>query len=283
MDLNVENLFLTDQGLTVIDCETVFFNLQNLSATGLIPNRNMLYQCSGASKIFQGVTSISPDEIASFANRFIFSLDLLKSLEGPLIKKIYNSNSFLTTPIRVIFRDTYLYANLLARPSENYRLFEEEFKQLGKGDIPYFFFYLNDKNIYYYSNESYQTHPVSKEMMEFFHQKFSMELPSADFINNFQSDIETKKIKSLLEIVDFLLLFSTQKEEEFEVSLNGYQVQVEPSIITCTSKGSSHSIAMVRKYIDENDLDLEDTRLKEINKDFNFSLSKEPTIFITLS
>lgn len=53
MDLNIENIFhLDNHEFIAIDNELVLNDIPSISATGLLPNRSMLYRKTGISKIF---------------------------------------------------------------------------------------------------------------------------------------------------------------------------------------------------------------------------------------
>lgn len=270
-DLNHENINYTEKGITILDVETVFTNLISVGQTGLIPNRSSSFSLSAAKLFFNKSLTLTKEEIEELVTKFIETYESLLT-DNHLRNKIEQSvQDLITRPIRVFLRNTYEYQNL-KNPTDS------EMAQLNRGDIPYFFMFLNDKNVYFYTTPEYVYSKVcEKSQMSFYERKPSL-FPEINFSLNITIQRQ-KLLISALDIVDFLSLFCADKQLVINCCAH---IELNKEIGSIKDSRGNHFL-LIRNFQDENGVDLIDSRLEEIEKGTVIIPDNQHSLYLTLS
>ena len=141
-----------------IDIETIFENVKLPSQTLLIHNKNE----PEIPKNKLGIQPIKPlqkpddtPRILPIIDGFWTTSEILETSRKRLLDSVFKSPTAFEAPIRYIHRSTLTYHQIASgelKAPEN--LLSEELAQLNRGDIPYFFRYLDDPNIYYFADNA---------------------------------------------------------------------------------------------------------------------------------
>lgn len=156
-DLHKDNLLLTDGGIQVIDVEQAFSELLLPNHSLLLPLKKTVNWSSGLNVL----TSLQIEELGTneakclidgFVNMTQIFLCKLMGILDVLQNHLIN---FEAQPIRVFFRGTRDYVEHIKGITSIDNLFPEEEVQIDRKDVPYFFMFLGNENVYYYSTESW--------------------------------------------------------------------------------------------------------------------------------
>ncbi|PIU00983.1 MAG: hypothetical protein COT74_00280 [Bdellovibrionales bacterium CG10_big_fil_rev_8_21_14_0_10_45_34] len=162
-DLHKHNLVPTKGGLQVIDAEVALTNLLLPSETALLPYKDLSFERSGAQNIGSGLASFTADQkrriLAGYFDLFDIVFQNIDPLRSLLSEKI---NS--TVPIRVILRNTKYYLAHLAGEISIEDLLLEERVQLERGDVPYFFKLIGERDLYWISSLAFDGVPVLSDL-----------------------------------------------------------------------------------------------------------------------
>jgi len=147
-----------------IDLEAIFYNIKTLNDT-------LIFFPYEEHSLIDGICHILPF-LKSKAAILQFCDGLSKTLNYLSSQKVSFSEimaSYNRAPCRVILKSTRDYYNLLklGNLSEE-SLFPEEKQQLLRGDIPYFFKFVNEEKIYYFNSEDQYEEVLSKVSDRYF-------------------------------------------------------------------------------------------------------------------
>lgn len=134
-----------------IDIEEVLRNYLLLSQTQLILDHRARSNYSGLLKLKDFFFKNQDlNGLIAILNGFKTAMELFMKKDEE-ITQIINSHNIENIPIRLVIHDTSQYYDYL----NNQNKFQDvsfsncELEQLARGDIPYYFYFLNDDNIYY--------------------------------------------------------------------------------------------------------------------------------------
>jgi hypothetical protein len=167
LDIHNENIIFSENRFQVIDAEIVLSKLLLPDETLLLPFKDISFEDSALCLVFKSLESLSPDDffalVAGFAS-CAFEIDK----ETKNIDEILNDelSKNLEVPIRVIFRNTRKYYQHL-RGEIALSLMPEEKIQMDRGDIPYFFKFINHSDLFWYTSPEgeFQTAQVPDEFL----------------------------------------------------------------------------------------------------------------------
>lgn len=154
-DIHKDNLLITENGLQVIDLEQAFSDM-------LLPNQSLLLPVNPGGIWIAGLnvlTNKAIDQLGKFESKKMIdgflslSKVVLDSVDQITEILLTSQASFQNQPLRVYLRGTKDYDEKLRGESAVSNWFYEESVQLTRGDIPYFFSYLGDNNVYYYTTK----------------------------------------------------------------------------------------------------------------------------------
>ncbi|MCB0350122.1 MAG: DUF4135 domain-containing protein [Bdellovibrionales bacterium] len=162
-DIHKDNLLITNNGLQVVDVEQTFSDLLLPNQTLLLPTDKKLAWSAGLNALTQDPLELIPnteakalfDGYQSITEYFFNQLSGIRELLQA------HESDFKNYPIRIFFRGTRDYANLLEKKTTIENLLPEENIQLERGDIPYFFKFINRNQVYYYTSESWEYKEVA--------------------------------------------------------------------------------------------------------------------------
>jgi hypothetical protein len=135
-----------------IDIESVFHDYRILSQTRLVPSTLSKYSEAGLSELLKDGIDLS--QLAMIGAAFWQTLMRLEENRSEIAQIIEGHESLFKIPIRVIPRPTRFYNEILKHHSESpmtsrIGLHQSEIEQLLRGDIPYYFHFPHECNIYY--------------------------------------------------------------------------------------------------------------------------------------
>ena len=153
-DLHKGNVIRSGTHLQVIDAEVVFSKLLLPNETLLLPFKDVSSEICAAQKSFgDDITAIDLESLKLVLSGYLDLLSVTLEKRDQLVELLKNHREkMLTVPIRHIMRNT-----------AHYRLWREnqtpptipfcadELKQLERGDVPYYFKFIGDTNLYAYT------------------------------------------------------------------------------------------------------------------------------------
>jgi len=151
IDLHVENVLIYPTHAQLIDIECLFFSSETPLDTLLIhnrataPDRNLIY---ALRQLDDGLTAKRIEAILNgLVGEFQYFLEHAKTISSILEISISGAQK---VPIRVLLRSTMQYNSEF--PAENllFPMIDAEKSQLARGDVPYFFGFLGDHEVYFY-------------------------------------------------------------------------------------------------------------------------------------
>lgn len=224
-DIHKDNIIKKEYGPQPIDVEVVFSNLISPSQTHLIPGPNIEYNRTPLSAYFSSLEDIGQSMVISILLGFeSFFSDILFNR-----KKIISKLSLLQSePIRVIFRDTKAYSN-----PGSIGLIPEEKVQLARGDIPYFFKFLNSDELYFYSSRNKQkTRVVQPDSLYKISSRIGIK--PANLLND--KSLKNQYAKALISsVMSFRDVFDSNQE----INLNLSIIKLSEKSITLNSSDSN--------------------------------------------
>lgn len=145
-DLHKQNLIMTDTHLQAVDVEVVFTTLTLPHETLLLPFKNIGYEFAGIGALVNSKDELTKAQVEQIVLGYwdLFSLASTKKDE---IDRTLAELDFLKVPVRVIVRNTSEYRNLLDLAPDN--ILQSEIEQIKRGDIPYYFKFVVDQNLYW--------------------------------------------------------------------------------------------------------------------------------------
>ncbi|WP_237639060.1 hypothetical protein [Silvanigrella paludirubra] len=153
-DLHFENILFgknSDNKIVfcALDIESIFNKIGLLSQTHLLPFYDLSENICGLKKI-KDAFNLKPKN--KFLGALVFGYLTFMDKYKEVFLNILNNNFFHQIPIRVIIRSTNFYNEIIQKKSFNFdNIYPEEKEQILRKDIPYFFRYINSRDIFYYS------------------------------------------------------------------------------------------------------------------------------------
>lgn len=150
-DLHKQNLVLTNTHLQVVDVEVVFTDLILPNETLLLPFKNIGYEFAGIGALVDAQESLSKTQVEQILLGYwdLVSLIAAKRTE---IENSLSELDFSKIPVRVIVRNTSEYGNI----SGQQNILPSELEQLNREDVPYYFKFIADKNLYWLKEKNLQ-------------------------------------------------------------------------------------------------------------------------------
>ena len=148
-DLHKQNLIKTKTHFQVVDVEVVFTSLLLPHETLLLPFKGIGYEFAGIGALVNSQEELIEENKKQLIHGYwdLFDLVLRKKSE---IGEILSKQDFSRNPSRMIIRNTSEYKYFLESPPGNALL--SEIEQMRRGDIPYYFKFIGDKNLYWLSS-----------------------------------------------------------------------------------------------------------------------------------
>ena len=156
-DLHAENVIRSHHRLQVIDAEVVLSRLRLPNETLLLPFRDTPFGKAGVRHYFASAEDVNIAAAQTILAGFSAALIELDRVATPLLgalNQAIDQHKGATVPIRVILRDTSKYRDWQTQQAHQEPFFPEEVEQLKRGDIPYFFKYLGQSQLYYFTSSS---------------------------------------------------------------------------------------------------------------------------------
>jgi hypothetical protein len=153
-DLHKDNILWSQDGLQVIDAEQAFSELLLPNQTLMLPaNREIIWSAALNLLKKSSLEHLSRSQARSLLDGF-FELSILFIENISEITEILRQNirDIKQQPIRIFFRGTREYVEALTRESIRGNFFDEETIQLSRGDVPYFFKFMGNESVFYYSS-----------------------------------------------------------------------------------------------------------------------------------
>ena len=145
-DLHKQNLIMTKTHLQVVDVEVVFTSLLLPHETLLLPFKGIGYEFAGIGALVESQEELTEENKKQLLLGYwdLFDLGIRKSQE---IEAVLLKQDFSKIPCRMIIRNTSEYRNFLKNLPDN--SLTSEIEQMGRGDVPYYFKFIGDKNLYW--------------------------------------------------------------------------------------------------------------------------------------
>ena len=233
-DLHYENLIFTPEGFQVVDCEMAYTRLNSVASTGMIPFKTRNENIS-ALRVIKDIVEMEGHKNKFFENIldgyvemsiFILkNLNKIKTLHEQIDSRILNR-----TPIRILLKDTRVYQSYL-KGKKSSEMLNIELTQLQRGDVPYFFKFLNDERLYYYLNDSFDLKIIDEPEVKYIPQMRSIH---SEKLFNHQYNFQKLICIGLHEMIH-LDLFRHIKE----LMINEYSVEIEVTSLETTRFKSS--------------------------------------------
>jgi hypothetical protein len=222
-DLHSENLKCLPKNnhlsLVPIDIETILFKCESAIDTALIPSMIAPEKFGFNQNDCNLLLQIPIIEfIDSFYESSIQLIDRLKSIWDFLNINLCN------VPIRIILKSTLEYYEYLKGEKSLDSFFIEEIFQLKNKDIPYFFTYLGDSNIYYFDTPDSYTKVLTPGFSNSNNFIFSEE---SDFLN--KERLDNLLQVSLLQILNICRenLSTVKKTKHFIIKNTDSNISIE--------------------------------------------------------
>lgn len=169
-DLHKGNVIRTSSHLQVIDAEVVLTKLLLPNETLLLPFRETPFSISAAKKFFEDQEAISILHLKKILDGYfdLFSV-VLKKYDALIDVFEQHREKMRSVPIRHIMRDTVHYRNYL---EDQTRLppvpfCKNEITQLERGDVPYYFKFIDDTALYSYTAVNGDYAPINEIPSDF--------------------------------------------------------------------------------------------------------------------
>ena len=144
-DLHKQNLIMTKTHFQVVDVEVVFTSLLLPHETLLLPFKGIGYEFAGIGALVNSQEELIEENKKQLILGYwdLFDLVIRKKQK---IEEILAKQDFSKIPSRIIIRNTSEYRNFLENLPDN--TLSSEIEQIKRGDIPYYFKFMGDKNLY---------------------------------------------------------------------------------------------------------------------------------------
>lgn len=160
-DLHRHNVVRTSSNLQVIDAEVVLVKLLLPHETLLLPFKEVGPELCSASHLGNVASGFPMETVKEILSGYldVFSC-IQENRDG--IRAVFRerSSEMAKIPVRDIIRDTPDYRQWKSK-TPDIPFFESELIQLSRGDIPYFFKFIGDQNLYSYTNSDGDYEPVA--------------------------------------------------------------------------------------------------------------------------
>lgn len=156
-DLHKGNVIKTQSHLQVIDAEVVLTRLLLPNETLLLPFRETPFSVSAAQKTFDRQDDINLDNLKQILSGYFDLFTALLEKHDELLSTFEQYREKMrNVPIRHIIRDTVHYRNYLKNKAvlPPVSFCKDELTQLERGDVPYYFKFIGDINLYSYTSAS---------------------------------------------------------------------------------------------------------------------------------
>ncbi len=154
MDLLAENIIKTNDSLQGIDLEVVLTKVILPHQTLVMPYKAIPWEKCAGKHIQESMIELSFDQKSLVLKSFIITMVELANLKIDY-NQIIPVDVIRKAPVRIILRFTKDYYD---RKGD---FLPEETSQLERGDIPYFFKYINSDAVFFYTNENHEFKEVS--------------------------------------------------------------------------------------------------------------------------
>lgn len=149
-DLHKHNVLITNKGMQAIDAEVVLTKLMLPCETALLPYKSVPFDVSAISSLSSSTSlnALKTREIfTGFLDMFGIAFEKIED-----IKRLVRKTDASDIPIRVILRNTKDYLSHLSSGVKTADLLREEQIQLDRGDIPFFFKFLDRRDLFFISS-----------------------------------------------------------------------------------------------------------------------------------
>lgn len=151
-DLHRFNLVRLSTGGQVIDAEVVFAKLLLPHETLLLPFKDIAFQEAGIGALVPTPDDLTPDLCIHLFRGYTAALSGLADHVPEILSCIEGENARMArAPVRHIIRDTHRYRNWREQQAQEMYL-PEEITQLERGDIPYFFKFIGQPELWYHAS-----------------------------------------------------------------------------------------------------------------------------------
>ncbi len=192
--------------LCPLDIESIFEDFYLMSETALVTPQGNDKRKAGLFNLLELFQDSEPAEfIFDLLDSFVVTMKHLDSNEDKILKVFFDLKQLSYTPIRVIPRSTQDYRDCLDNnmPLSEPDIFHSEKVQIERKDIPYFFRYIANSQIFYYDTK------ISHAMSDITHSINLFKISSHRYlINSKKSEPKNKAllIKSgILQLARFFL------------------------------------------------------------------------------
>ncbi|MDC0980401.1 hypothetical protein OAQ84_01560 [Bdellovibrionales bacterium] len=232
-DLHTENVFtgVDSKGKFTffpIDIECLFDDLSLISQTLLVPTGNHPAKIGGLHAIGNILSGQQQsNSIAAIIKGFQEQLDALEDNRTQIFQVIFSSIRNHEAPLRVIPRATNTYKSYLTGDLKTNELpfYPSEIQQLERGDIPYYFRYLNSPAIRFYSSKGSPTVAELSKQISIFNLPKPL-IASKNGLSRTAMSPEHRKA-SILQISRYLL----SKNSTYKASYKGIKIHTEKNMI----------------------------------------------------
>lgn len=162
-DLHKGNVIRTKNHLQVIDAEVIFSKILLPNETLLLPFKETTFEICGARKSFANPEVLSTESICDILRGY-FDLFLTVINSHESVTEVFSSykDQMLKIPIRHIMRDTAHYRKWRENKIMPSVVFcDDELLQLERGDVPYYFKFLDDPRLYSYTSSDGDYTPIT--------------------------------------------------------------------------------------------------------------------------
>jgi len=156
-DLHKQNLIKTKIHFQVVDVEVVFTSLLLPHETLLLPFKGIGYEFAGIGTLVNSREELSEENKKQLILGYwdLFDLVIRKKSD---IEEVLSKQDFSKKPSRMIIRNTSEYKNFLETLPDN--ALPSEIEQMRRGDVPYYFKFIGDSNLYWLKSlEQYENEP----------------------------------------------------------------------------------------------------------------------------
>lgn len=278
MDLNYENVLISQKGPVIVDVESLFFCIDSLTPTGLIANRNMYHRSSGLFKLLPLRRILPEKTVNELMDRFLSTSKIIDKCYLS-VQKFFQENSKIMekVPIRILLRNSWEYVRADV-PNMQGNFYPEEIEQMKRGDIPYFFCYSSGQAIHYYKTKEYDVGVASSKVVSDYQQKYVRNFPSFSLNRDPEIYNKVQVPRAMLELYDLLNLFVDNPSGKY--SAPTFQIELEEELVSI--KTQDFHWGLIRQYVDEGNVMQKDNRLLELKSEFTGAPSIVPNMFFNL-
>lgn len=160
-DLHRNNLIKTKSHLQVVDAEVILSKLLLPHETLLLPFKEVGPELCGAGAIINLKNSgLTTDSIRQIFDGYVDVFESAIQNRGDILSALNGLRDLPGIPIRHILRDTFHY-RAWKKAAPPIPFFDSEVRQLERGDIPYYFKFLNRSEVFEYVNRQGDFVPVA--------------------------------------------------------------------------------------------------------------------------